>query len=78
MNRFAIFNVDKGQFLTPIDGTDVFRDKVELAEFLTEQKRLHNLDDISHLRVVSVMILRNPQSTRASLRRYNSVNGNKA
>jgi len=56
MNRFAIFNVDKGQFLTPIDGTDVFRDKVELAEFLTEQKRLHNLDDISHLRVVSVMI----------------------
>jgi len=56
MNRFAILNVDKGQFLTPIDGTDVFRDKVELAEFLYEQKKLHNLDDINHLRVVSVMI----------------------
>jgi hypothetical protein len=56
MNRFAILNVDKGQFLTPLDGTDVFKDRVELAEFLSEQKKLHNLDSISHLRVVSVLI----------------------
>jgi hypothetical protein len=56
MNRYAILNVDKGQFLTPIDGKDVFTDRVELAEFLSEQKELHNLDDISHLRVVSVLI----------------------
>jgi len=56
MNRYAILNVDKGQFLTPLDGTDVFKDRVELAEFLSEQKKLHNLDSISHLRVVSVLI----------------------
>ena len=56
MNRYAILNVDKGQFLTPLDGTDVFKDRVELAEFLSEQKKLHNLDSISHLRVLSVLI----------------------
>jgi len=56
MNRYAILNVDKGQFLTPLDGTDVFKDRVELAEFLSEQKKLHKLDSISHLRVVSVLI----------------------
>jgi len=55
MNRYAILNVRKSEFVTPIGGEDVFTDKVEVAEFLYEIKNRHNLDSISHLRVMTVM-----------------------